>query len=268
MKITIGNCSSPGASFTDNTNSVIMKCNEWINEHQNDIKPFREFRRELEREKGVNDNNARNIYPFLKNCGFISYDAGKKLRYSTFFTDRGLAYVKTLEAIEMIEEADATLEAKKEARQKLNQVKEQIIVSGVVRLLKVPDSNYTQEYIACLKFLRKFSKINKVEFGYLLYEKQLDQKNYLENMTSNVEAYRKNELMIDIQVSIRDDTDSKQSENSGRRIGGIKYLTAYSYILNTLQQGGIVVKDNNYYILPSDRHELADNLIKEGTIDE
>ena len=68
MIIEIENTSSPGASFTSNTNSVLLKTYEWICEHKGISIPFKEFRMRLQSEKGINDNNNRNIYPLLKNA--------------------------------------------------------------------------------------------------------------------------------------------------------------------------------------------------------
>jgi hypothetical protein len=47
MRIEIENTSSPGASFTENTNNVLLKTNDWIKEHNNYVLPFREFRKKL-----------------------------------------------------------------------------------------------------------------------------------------------------------------------------------------------------------------------------
>jgi len=270
MKVKIENCSSPGASFTTNTDKVILKCNELIKESPKKNNKFSQFRRDLVEQKGVNGNNARNIYPFLKNCGFVSYEAGAFLKYDDFFTKRGIAYVKTLEAIQMLPAAEASDENKKRAKEKLQQIKEQIIFEGLKSLLRVPDSNYTQVYVSCLKYLLKYKKINKVEFGYILYEKELHPaQNYLENMHKNVETYRDGKLDIEVCVSIRNDIEVRRQTNQERRIENISFLTAFSYIIGTLQQGGIVTKiDYNYYVLKREQYNSAEDLIKGALVDD
>ena len=115
MVIEIENTSSPGASFTKNTNSVLLKTYEWICEHRGLSLPFREFRMRLQSEKGVNDNNNRNIYPLLKNGGLANYEKGSDLKVDSFYTNTGLAYVKTLESVEVIEVEDYTKEQKEKA---------------------------------------------------------------------------------------------------------------------------------------------------------
>ena len=100
MKIEIENTSSPGASFTDNTNDVLLKINDWIKNHISEVLPFKEFRMILQQEKGINDNNSRNIYPLLKNSGLIKYENRGNLTVSEFFTNTGSAYIAALETKE------------------------------------------------------------------------------------------------------------------------------------------------------------------------
>lgn len=76
MRIDINNCSSPGASFTENTNRVLICTLQWIRENNYPVIEFKTLRTILEKKYGVNNNNARNIYPLLKNCGFINYSKG------------------------------------------------------------------------------------------------------------------------------------------------------------------------------------------------
>ena len=102
MDIIIENCSSPGAHFSKNTNEVLLKIYEWINKNNKPELPFIEFRRRLENEEKINDNNARNIFPLIKNYGFVNYEKGVSIQYKYFFTNVGLAYCKALEAIKKI----------------------------------------------------------------------------------------------------------------------------------------------------------------------
>ena len=80
MEITIENCPSPGAQFSENTNKVLKLIYYWIRDNDFPELEFIEFRRKLEG-IGINDNNARNIYPLMKNSGFIDVQNsnGKKV---------------------------------------------------------------------------------------------------------------------------------------------------------------------------------------------
>ena len=263
MNIVIENCSSPGASFTQNTDSVILKCYNWIQEHPNCKKSFREFRFDLQKEKGINDNNARNIYPFLKNCGFIRYNRNEIMDYDYFFTNTGLAYVKVLEAIELLKDEGLDTVEKKKAHEKLIVIKQDIIMEGLKKLLKVPDSNYKMEYIACIKFLLKFRSINKIEFAYLLYEKNLDAISYLDNMEENISSYRSGDIDIEVSISVRNDIALRKKTGQERRMEKISFLTAYTYILGSLNQGGIVDKSKNDFILNENKRIWLEELLKE-----
>lgn len=263
MNIVIENCSSPGASFTQNTDSVILKCYNWIKEHPNCKKSFKQFRIDLQKEKGVNDNNARNIYPFLKNCGFITYSRNEIIDYNYFFTNTGLAYVRVLEAIELLNDSGVDTVEKEKAYKNLISIKQNIITEGLKKLLKVPDSNYKMEYIACIKFLLKFRSISKVEFAYLLYEKNIDAISYLDNMKENILSYRNGDIDIEVSISVRNDISLRKKTGKERRVEKIGFLTAYTYILGLLNQAGIVDKSKNDFILNENKRIWLEELLRE-----
>lgn len=263
MNIVIENCSSPGASFTQNTDSVILKCYNWIKEHPNCKKSFKQFRIDLQKEKGINDNNARNIYPFLKNCGFITYSRNEIIDYNYFFTNTGLAYVRVLEAIELLNDDGIDTVEKKKAYKNLISIKQNIITEGLKKLLKVPDSNYKMEYIACIRFLLKFNRISKVEFAYLLYEKDIDTISYLDNMKENILSYRNGDIDIEVSISVRNDIALRKKTGKERRMEKIGFLTAYTYILGSLNQGGIVDKSKNDFILNENKRVWLEELLRE-----
>ena len=125
MYIIIENCSSPGAHFSKNTNKVLMLINEWIVENHYPRVAFIEFRRSLEHDKGINGNNARNIYPLLKNSGLVDYTPGEKLDTKTFFTKKGKAYLETLETIELIKKVNIRRFKKKKQLKKLKILKKE-----------------------------------------------------------------------------------------------------------------------------------------------
>ena len=159
MKIVVENCSSPGASFTKNTNEVIIKIYEWIQENNEPTLSFIDFRRRLESEKGINDNNARNIYPLLKNCNFVNYEGGTELNTKFFFTKLGLAYVKALMTINTIIDAEYEKKQKEIVLKKFDSIMKKVVYDGVKNLMKTPDSNYTKSIKWYLEFLMKFKKM-------------------------------------------------------------------------------------------------------------
>ena len=261
MQIIINNCSSPGASFTDNTNKVILSCYEWVVEHRGDVKPFIEFRREVSQAKGFNDNNARNIYPLLQNVGFVSYGKGADLAYDTFFSSTGKAYAKTVETERLILNGDYEPEKKNQAISKMYQIRKALVYQGLGLLLN-QDSNYKKEMRACLGFLLEFRKINKTEFAYLLYA--IAQSFDFGTMKKDLDAYRNHELSIDVTVSVRNDIELRERTGNKQRTEGLSFLTAYSYFCGLFEQAGLIVKlDSDYYTVANGAAEKIKKLLEE-----
>lgn len=98
---------------------------EWIVEQNHPTLSFREFRSLIEKDKKVNDNNNRNIYPLLKNCGFINYEKGENLVTEHFFTNKGLAYVKALETVELLKTSDYSNDKKEQSFVQIHEILEQ-----------------------------------------------------------------------------------------------------------------------------------------------
>lgn len=146
MEILIENTSSPGASFTPNTNAVLLKTYQWICENQGISLSFKEFRMRLQTDKKVNDNNNRNIYPLLKNGELASYEKGSDLHVDYFFTNTGLAYVKTLEMIEMIENEDYTSRQREDAIKKCEMIKQEIITDALFKVVEHKEVNYVEPF--------------------------------------------------------------------------------------------------------------------------
>lgn len=261
MRVEIENTSSPGASFTDNTNNVLLKTYEWICEHSGLTLPFRDFRMKLQADKGVNDNNNRNIYPLLKNSGLVNYEKNNSLCVDSFFTNTGLAYVKTVEAIHEIESEDYNDEQKKTAIKKMKLIQNEIIYEGIKKLMKQPDVNYVEPMRNLIGYLLKYDKVDKYEYAYLLSElKDNDLKTALDNMKDNVEAYRKGELEIDVLVEVRNDIDIRERTNSEHRKEGITYLTSVGYLTNLLSQAGLIRKNKNYHCVEEEKRTLLKEL--------
>lgn len=263
MQIIINNCSSPGASFTDNTNKVILSCYEWITEHSEETKPFIDFRREVSLSKGFNDNNARNIYPLLQNFGFIRYEKGVDLVYKHFFTSTGKAYAKTIETEQLILNSEYEASEKEYAIARLKRIRETLIFQGLLRLLS-GETNYSKEMLKCLGFLLEFHKINKSEFAYLLYALQelIDD----ETIRNDITMYRNNDVSFDITVSVRNDIELREKTGDRNRKEGLSFLTAYSYFCGLFEQAGLIVKlDSDYYTVANGAEDKIKKLL-EGAV--
>lgn len=261
MKINVENCSSPGASFTKNTNHVMLVIYEWIVEQNHPTLSFREFRSLIEKDKKVNDNNNRNIYPLLKNCGFINYEKGENLVTEHFFTNKGLAYVKALETVELLKTSDYSNDKKEQSFVQIHEILEQLIFEGLEKLLQ-SGANYTDAFKDFIRFIALFDKINKVEFTYLLYYRTHCSDYAFEEIATVINQYRNNDIEIDVVVNVRNDIELRETTSNTRRNEGIEYLTSYSYFVSLLAQAGLITKDNDYYLLKSTCKEKISKLLE------
>jgi hypothetical protein len=262
VKIIVENCSSPGASFTENTNEVIIKIYEWIQENKEPKLSFIHFRRRLESEKGINDNNARNIYPLLKNCKFVEYEGGTELNSKSFFTNRGLAYVKAQMTLNSIMDANYEKKQKEFAKKKFDTIIEQLVLEGVKSLMKMPDLNYTKSIKWYLEFLIRFRKINKYEFAYLIYVKNSLGEDCFDDMSETINNYRMKKIEIEVQVRVRNDIKIKEKTGEESRLEDIGFLTSYSFYSGLLTQAGLIIKVGKYNVLIQTQEENVKALLE------
>ena len=263
MDIIVENSSSPGASFTENTNGVLLKILDWLEENNYPTLALREFRLRLEKEKGINDNNARNIYPLLKNCGFVNYEKNGELDTKTFFTARGLAYVKALQLIKLLNESDYTTDIKKASIQKAKEVLEITVYKGL-RLLLSQETNYNPTIRVLLQYLLAFSKVDKNEYAYLLYCFGAGENtNFcIDDMQENVCQYRDGKIKINVKVRVRNDKGLRDKTNETNRLEGIDFLTSYSFFTTLLVQAGLITKSEGYFLLKQDKRDLCESILE------
>lgn len=263
MKIKIENCSSPGASFTQNTNQVILLIYDWLNENKNQIIPFKEFRMKIEKDKKVNDNNNRNIYPMLKNFGFIDYSKGATIDTNNFFTNTGLAYAKTLQMIDLIEKGAYAESVKEKAISEACEVKSELLCNGLQLLLSKDEVSYRDVLLDFIKFLLTFKKINRLEFACLLYARSSFKEDMFEKLSSILSQYRNKEIDIEVEVSVRNDLELREKTNTSKRNEGLGFLTSYNYFTGLLNQADLIEKEKDYYILLDSKKEKLKRLLGE-----
>lgn len=263
MQIIIENCSSPGAHFSDNTNVVLMKIHKWINDNNKPTLMFIDFRKRLKHDEGINDNNARNIYPLLKNCGFADYTPGDVLDTSCFFTPTGIAYVTGLESLKLIEQGEYTKEQKRKAAENMERVLQQLIYDGVARLLRNTQLNYSEGMKWFIMFLLEHGKIDRNEFAYMVYQMSRDENNWQEKIRPVIEGYRNKEFAIDVKVRVRNDQGIQKRTGRTTRLEGISFFTAYTYYAALFWQAGLTTKSGGYYYLKSDAKKKAKILLED-----
>lgn len=265
MKITIENCSSPGASFTKNTDYMILSNYDWIEEHDDETEPFVDFRKKVCDKYNISNDNARNIYPLLKNCELVTYEKGGNIRYSIFFTATGKAYAKTLDSIRSLEKRDVVTAKDKAAIGEFEKIKQQIILKGLKHLIEPNKTNYSNELRFFIEYTHRYGKINKYEFAYMLH--MLQQNNtgsILEEMNDVVKGYRHNNVDIEVSVNVRNDIEVREKSNKSRRNEGISFLTSYSYFSGLLEQAGLIKRTrakDSYAIVLEGAEEKFEELL-------
>lgn len=263
MDIIIENCSSPGAHFSNNTNKVLLQINEWIIEHNYPKLNFFEFRRKLKNDKEINDNNARNIYPLLKNSGLVEYQPGGELNTKNFFTNRGRAYLEALETINLIKASDYSKEQKEKAIQQVIEILESIIYDSVKKLLKNHTLNYSESLHWYLEYLQEYGKINKQEFAYMVYLMNRDnKKDWKEKSKEIVQAYRDRKIDINVSVRVKNDLKIQKVTGETTRLENISYFTAYSFYSSLINQTGLTKKIKNYYHLNKSTYDKLAYLLE------
>lgn len=262
MKIVIENCSSPGAHFSKNTNEVLLKIYEWIANNDNPELPFIEFRRRLESEAKINDNNARNIYPLLKNGGLVEYQPGEELSSGEFFTKRGLAYISALKARDELLQSDNYSKQQKDAAiAHFNEILSSIVCDSLKLLLKNDELNYSEGLRWYLTFLSKYRKINKREFAYMVYI--MTQNEDIESTKDVIEGYRNQQIDIEVQVRVRNDQKISASTGEKTRVEDISYFTAYSFYSGLINQAGLTKKVKDYFCIADRKEEKIAYLLEE-----
>lgn len=262
MQIIIENCSSAGAHFSDNTNDVLLKIHKWITDNNEPSLRFIKFRRRLENEMGINDNNARNIYPLLKNCGFADYTPGDVLDTSRFFTPNGTAYILGLESLQLIEKGEYTKEQKRAASAEMESVLHQLVYDGVARLFRNDELNYSEGMKWFIMFLLEYGKIDKNEFAYMVYQMSRDEEDWQSKTKSVIEGYRNKEITIDVKVRVRNDQKIQKKTGETTRFEGISFFTAYSFYSALILQAGLTMKNKGYHYLKADAREKAKKLLE------
>lgn len=252
MEITIENCPSPGAQFSENTNNVLKSIYHWILDNNFPELEFIEFRRKLEG-IGINDNNARNIYPLMKNTGFIDYVSRGILDTSKFFTPKGNAYILILETLLFIESENHNNKYEL-AILLLKNILEELIYDGVEKIIN-SEINYKEGLRWFLMFLLEYEKINKNEFAYMVYQMKHAPDDWAVASKSIIEQYREGLIDINVKVEVHNDNKIREMTGLETRLEGIEFFTAYNYYCSLVLHSGIAYKDRAYCYL-KDREKL------------
>lgn len=237
MDITVSSPGSPGTSFTDNVKDKILIIFDVLDKNE-DFASVRDLGTELEK-YGMNWNYARNILPFLQNCGIVNYQDVAAIENKKFFTNIGNAYVDILQAIKIVK-AEPEGELRDEILAKLEKIQEEIYFQCLVIMMKSPDCNYGYDFFDVLWFVKQYGSIDSTEYLLIQHEREVNPDNYLVDMGDTVRQYRDGTITINVKTKTKNDES-----------GAAKSVNSFPYVQGNFIKAGVFYKgdDNRYYIV-------------------
>lgn len=253
MEIVIENCSSPGAHFSDNTNNVILKIYDWLVKNHFPTITFTKLKNRIGEENSINDNNARTIYPLLRNCGFVEYQGRTQEEIDTnnFFSTFGLAYINALKLKKTIIDNNI-----KEALKSVDNIIGLMIFEALKNLLGNKELNYSESFRWFLMFLDCYKKINIQEFAVMVYVMTENPNNWKDKIDGLISQYRDGKLDLEIKIKVRNDKKIQESSGEKFRNESIKFFTSFNYYATLLVQAGLIVKNENNYFSVSEKNKI------------
>lgn len=239
MDITVSSPGSPGTSFTDNVKDKILIIFDVLDKNE-DFASVRDLGTELEK-YGINWNYARNILPFLQNCGIVNYQNVESIENKKFFTNIGNAYVDILRAIKTVK-AEPEGELRDEILAKLEKIQEEIYFQCLVIMMKSPDCNYGYDFFDVLWFVKQYGSIDSTEYLLIQHEREVNPTNYLADMEDVVKQYRDGAITINVKTKTKNDEK-----------GAAKSVNSFPYVQGNFIKAGVFYKDNNRYYIVKDR---------------
>jgi hypothetical protein len=244
MEITVSSPGSPGTSFTDNVKDKILIIFDVLAKNE-DFASVHDLGIELEK-YGMNWNYARNILPFLQNCGIVNYQDVAAIENKKFFTNIGYAYVDILPSIKIIKsEPESTL--RDEILAKLEKIQEEIYFQCLVIMMKNPDCNYGYDFFDVLWFVKMYGSIDSTEYLLIQHAREVNPENYLVDMGDTVRQYRDGSITINIKTKTKNDES-----------GAAKSVNSFPYVQGNFIKAGVFYKgeDGRYYIVQDRMPEI------------
>lgn len=237
MDIIVSSPGSPGTSFTDNVKEKILTIFEVLRNNE-DFASIRALGSELEKH-GINWNYARNILPFLQNCGIVNYQDVAAIENKKFFTNIGNTYVDILQAIKTVK-AEPDGELRETILAKLEKIQEEIYFQCLVIMMKSLDCNYGYDFFDVLWFVKLYGSIDSTEYLLIQHEREVNPDNYLVDMEDTIRQYRDGTITVNVK------TKTKNQEN-----GEAKSVNSFPYVQGNFIKAGVFYKgdDNRYYIV-------------------
>lgn len=242
MDILVSTPGSPGTSFTDNVKDkiviifdVLLSCD--------DFETVRALGQELEK-YDINWNYARNILPFLQNCGLVKYRSNVPIVNKDFFTDLGYAFIDVLKCISICDKEENEVE-KEIILSELHCIEEVILFQGLVRMMKNKECNYSKDFYDVLRFVDIYGSIDALEYLLIQHMRDNGNNDYILEMKQIVEDYRSNKIEINVK------TKTKNGDS-----GEAKSVNSFPYVHGNFAKAGVLEKtDDNKFVLNENRRK-------------
>ena len=191
MNFIITNPRSPGTKFNEYTDNIILACYKILNSKTSEHGAYKDLRIELEA-AGVSKNTyLRNIFSFLKFCGFVFYERGIDINYKNFFTKLGYMYIETIKTEHLIISNNEMEEMKKKnALMEVDKMKSILILEGIKNILSSSDCTYVNVFRNIINFLLEFNSIDENEFALLLFKQQHNELDKIKSLRDIINQYR------------------------------------------------------------------------------
>lgn len=254
MDILVSTPGSPGTSFTNNVKEKIVVIFDVLLNNKN-FATVRALGQELEK-FDINWNYARNILPFLQNCGFVRYRSNAPIINKEFFTDLGYAFIDILKCISICEKEENGIE-KESVLAELHCIEENILFQGLVKMMKNEECNYSRDFYDVLRFVDIYGSIDAMEYLLIQYMRDNCNGDYILEMRQIVEDYRSNKIEINVK------TKTKNGDN-----GEAKSVNSFPYVHGNFGKAGVLIKANdNKFVLNENRtKEVKAALLEVGEV--
>jgi len=250
VDITVSSPGSPGTSFTDNVKDKIVIIYDVLKNNDN-FESVRELGYELEK-YGMNWNYARNILPFLHNCGIVRYQDVTNIENNKFFTNIGNAYVDILKTIKIVK-SESQSSTRDDILTLLEKIQEEIYFQCLVIMMKNQDCNYSKDFFDVLCFVKMYESIDSTEYLLIQHERNNGSGDYLEEMGELVKRYRDGSLTINVKTKTKNDES-----------GAAKSVNSFPYVNGNFMKAGVFLKgDDSRYYINSKRMDEVDSAIEE-----
>lgn len=251
MDILVSSPGSPGTNFTENVKEQILLISDELDKND-DFASLMELKKHLEN-CGLNQNYARNILPFLQNCGIVKYDNIDTFKNSEIVTNIGRAYVDVLKSIKIARNEEKS-EIRDDILEMLDKIQQTIYFQCLTIMMKNPDCNYGIDFFDVLRFVDIYGYIDLTEYMLILYEREKNGSDYLHDLQDVVKKYRNKEIEIHVKT---------KTKNAMEGDGKSKSVNSFPYVTGNFCKSGIMKKIDGKFYFEENRIKEIENAIEE-----